>query len=108
MKELVMIEKDGKTHRPVIISEFNMDLLANVMMKSLTFRLSKNDPELFIVIDPKVNEVDMSLSNLKLFDKERDESNGGVVWDLITNVKSDPYSATLTAFSKLTDKLIYR
>jgi hypothetical protein len=79
-----------------------------IFLRSLTLRLSKSDPRLFLAIDPKVAEVDQNLAELHLLDESpRNPEGASGIWDLVHNIKSDPYSATMTAFSKLTDKVVF-
>ena len=67
-------------------------------------RQSATDPNLFLLTDARVDALDASLSQLNLFDK----SHTDVLWKAIHDLKKEPYVTTMSIFSKITDKLIFR
>ena len=67
-------------------------------------RQSVTDENLYLLTDARVDALDASLSQLNLFDK----SHTDAVWKLVSDMKKDPYSTTMSVFSKITDRLIFR
>lgn len=72
------------------------------------FRRSSTDSSLFLLSDPRRappphSELDDRLNHFGLFD---DDVNS-VVWKFVSDIQKDPYTTTLTAFSKLSDRLLY-
>ena len=67
-------------------------------------RQSASDENLYLLTDARIEALDKSLSQLKLFD----QTNTDAVWKFVSDIQRDPYATALTAFSKITDKLIFR
>ena len=67
-------------------------------------RQSASDENLYLLADARIEALDKSLSQLKLFDK----TNTDAMWKFVSDIQRDPYATALTAFSKITDKLIFR
>ena len=66
-------------------------------------RQSASDENLYLLTDARVEALDKSLSQLKLFD-----TNTDAVWKFVSDIQRDPYTTAMSAFSKITDKLIFR
>lgn len=54
--------------------------------------------------DARNEALDRSLSQLQLLSNTHSET----VWKFVSDMRKDPYSTAMTAFSKITDKLVYR
>ena len=59
---------------------------------------------MYLLTDARIDALDESLSQLNLFDK----SHTDAVWKFVSDIKKDPYTTTLSVFSKITDKIIFR
>ena len=67
-------------------------------------RQSASDENLYLLTDARMEALDKSLSQLNLFDPK----NTDAVWKFASDFQRDPYSTAMTAFSKITEKLIFR
>ena len=80
-----------------------------VVSRYRNIRQSHSDDCLYLLTDPQQDALDQSLSELNLFDPRTSPlGNGEAVWKFVEDIQKDPYNTAMTAFSKLTDKLIYR
>ena len=65
---------------------------------------SITDENLYLLTDARMEALDRSLSQLNLFDKKKTDA----VWKFVNDIQTDPYTAALSTFSKIADKLIFR
>ena len=102
--QMVLIQTDGTKHPPLIFLDDGPEQLIDVLRKYKKVRQSMSDENLFLLTDARIEALDESLSQLNLFDK----SNTDAVWKFVSDIKKDPYTTTLSVFSKITDRLIFR
>lgn len=102
--QLTLIQTDGTKHPPLIFLDDGPESLIEVLRKYMCVRQSASDGNLFLLTDARIEALDKSLSQLNLFDK----SHTDAVWKFVSDIKKDPYTTALSAFSKITDKLIFR
>lgn len=91
---ITLMQKDGTTHPTLHFHSGGIDGFLETLNKYVVIRDSK-EPGLFLVTDPKVAALQKSLNELELF-KDHTE-------DAVTKFFRNPYSATLTGFSKVTN-----
>ena len=85
-------------YRPAII--FTLSFTKRYMC----IRQSVSDENLYLLTDARMEALDQSLSQLNLFDR----TNRDAMWKFASDFQKDPYTSVFTAFSKITDKLIFR
>ena len=101
--QLVLIHKDGTKNNPLIFLDEGPEQLIEVLKRYMCVRQSASDENLYLLTDARAEALDRSLSQLNLFDK----TNTDAVWKFVSDIKRDPYATALTAFSKITDRLIF-
>jgi len=101
--QLVLIQKDGTKNNPLIFLDDGPEQLIEVLQRYMCVRQSASDENLYLLTDARIEALDKSLSQLKLFD----QTNTDAVWKFVSDIQRDPYATALTAFSKITDKLIF-
>ena len=87
----------------------NNDLILTYLFCFINFRhycvkQSITDENLYLLTDARMEALDRSLSQLNLFDKKKTDA----VWKFVNDIQTDPYTAALSTFSKIADKLIFR
>ena len=131
--QLVLIQKDGTKNNPLIFLDEGPEQLIEVFRRYVYYlsptripilmfalkdfldchvilyrymcvRQSASDENLYLLTDARMEALDKSLSQLKLFDPK----NTDAVWKFASDFQRDPYSTAMTAFSKITEKLIFR
>jgi len=100
---LVLIQRDGTNHPPLIFLDEGPEELINVFKRHYCVKQSITDEHLYLLTDARVEALDRSLSQLNLFDK----SNTDAVWKFVSDIQKDPTTTVLTTFSKIADKLIF-
>jgi len=101
--QMVIIQSDGTKCPPLIFLDEGPEALIQVFQKYMKVRRSVTDDNLYLLTDARIDALDASLSQLNLFDK----SNTDAMWKLISDIKKDPYTTTMSVFSKITDRLIF-
>merc|ERR1712038_359499 len=100
---MILIQRDGTRHPPLIFLDEGPDELIKVMKRHYCVKQSITDENLYLLTDARMEALDRSLSQLNLFDKKRTDA----VWKFVNDIQSDPYTAALSTFSKIADKLIF-
>jgi len=62
------------------------------------------DEHLYQLSDARIDALDRSLSQLNLFDN----TNTSGMYKIMADLRRDPYAFTISAFSKISDKLLNR
>ncbi|XP_013411982.1 TBC1 domain family member 15 isoform X2 [Lingula anatina] len=91
---IIFIQKDGTTHPALHFHKGGSREMINSMERFLSVQRSPNTPGLFLVHEHDPGALSRSFDELQLF-KETSQ-------DLVSKFVKDPYSTTLTGFSKVT------
>lgn len=94
---MVLIQRDGTRHPPLIFLDQGPEELIDVMKKHYCVKQSLTDENLYLLSDARMEALDRSLSQLNLFDKK----NTDAVWKFVNDFQSDPYTTALSTFSKV-------
>ena len=100
---MVLIQKDGTRHPPLIFLDEGCEEFINAMRKHYCVKQSHSDENLYLLSDARMEALDRSLSQLNLFDKPSQDA----VWKFVSDIQRDPVYTTLNTFSKIADKLIF-
>jgi len=100
---MILIQRDGTRHPPLIFLDEGPDELIKVMKRHYCVKQSITDENLYLLTDARMEALDRSLSQLNLFDKKKTDA----VWKFVNDIQTDPYTAALSTFSKIADKLIF-
>lgn len=95
--QITFFLKDGSTIPTFQFPPKENECFLSALNKYVAFRQSSKDDSLFVVIDPSVEALEKSFSELHLFGEHSS--------DLVMKFFQDPYSATLGGFSKVTNFL---
>jgi len=100
---MILIQRDGTRHPPLIFLDEGPDELIKIIKRHYCVKQSITDENLYLLTDVRMEALDRSLSQLNLFDKKKTDA----VWKFVNDIQSDPYTAALSTFSKIADKLIF-
>ena len=100
---MVLIQKDGTRHPPLIFLDDGCEEFIKSMRKHYCVKQSHSDENLYLLSDARMEALDRSLSQLNLFDKPSQDA----VWKFVSDIQRDPVYTTLNTFSKIADKLIF-
>eukprot|EP00093_Oithona_nana_P006165 06165.XXX_166349_168505_1 [CDS] Oithona nana genome sequencing. len=100
---MVLIQKDGTRHPPLIFLDEGCEEFVKAMRKHYCVKQSHSDENLYLLSDARMEALDRSLSQLNLFDKPSQDA----VWKFVSDIQRDPVYTTLNTFSKIADRLIF-
>lgn len=102
--KLVLVSKDTKIYDAFYFQFGNSDKFTLALNNIIKTRRAHSDKNYYVIMGMRTEHFPKSFSDISL----NAYSSKGDVWNMISYWKSHPYESTLSAFSKVSDYVLYK